>query len=91
MSRAFRHIETMTIALAKDVEAFLREQVRTGACDDATDLANELLRSVRDQQLKPFAVTPDLEAWLLEAGDKPTTPLTAADFRGIRERLGAAS
>jgi Arc/MetJ-type ribon-helix-helix transcriptional regulator len=79
----------MTIALAKDVEDFLREQVRTGACEDASDLVNEVLRSVRSQQVRPFAVTPELEAWLLEAADKPATPLTEADFRGIRERVGA--
>lgn len=84
-----QHIETMTIALAKDVEDFLREQVRTGACDDASDLVNALLRSIRDQQLRPFAATPELEAWLLEAADKPATPLTEADFRGIRDRVGA--
>jgi Arc/MetJ-type ribon-helix-helix transcriptional regulator len=78
----------MTIALAKDVEVFLSEQVRAGACDDASDLVNELLRCVRDQQLSPFKATPELEAWLLEAAEKPTTPLTEADFRGIRERAG---
>jgi len=79
----------MTISLAKDVEDFLKEQVRTGACDDASDLVNELLRSVRDQHLGPFVATPELEAWLLEAADKPTTPLTEADFRGIRDRVSA--
>jgi hypothetical protein len=26
---------------------------------------------------------------LLEAADKPATPLTEADFHGIRERVGA--
>jgi Arc/MetJ-type ribon-helix-helix transcriptional regulator len=79
----------MTITLAKDVEDFLQEQVRTGACADASDLVNDLLRSVRDQRFKPFAATPELEAWLLEAADKPSTPLTQADFRGIRDRAGA--
>ena len=79
----------MTIALAKDVEDFLREQMRTGACADASDLVNQLLRSIRDQRLRPFAVTPELEAWLLESADKPPTPLTEADFRGIRERVAA--
>jgi Arc/MetJ-type ribon-helix-helix transcriptional regulator len=77
----------MTIALAKDVEDFLLEQVRSGACADANNLVNDLLRSVRDQQFKPFMVTPELEAWLLEAADKPVSPLTAADFAGIRERV----
>jgi len=76
----------MSIALAKDVEEFLREQVRTGACADASELANDVLRSLREQQRKPFEITPELEAWLLEAADKPTTPLTTADFDGMRER-----
>ncbi len=79
----------MTIAVDKDVEEFLQEQVRAGACKNASDLVNDLLRTVRDGQIKPFDVTPELEAWLLEAADKPATPLTDADFRGIRDRVGA--
>ena len=79
----------MTIALAKDVEDFLQEQVRAGVCADASELANDLLRSVREQQRKPFEVTPELEAWLLQAADKPTTPLTGPDFDGARERVRA--
>ena len=76
----------MTIALAKDVEDFLREQVRAGAAADPSELANDVLRSVRDQQRKPFEITPQLEAWLLETADQPATPLTKADFDGIRQR-----
>ena len=79
----------MTIALAKDVEDFLQEQVQAGNCADASNLVNDLLRSVRDQQSKPFAVTPGLESWLLEAAEKPVTPLTAEDFMAIRERARA--
>jgi len=41
---------------------------------------------VRDQQRKPFEVTPELEAWLLEAAHQPSTPLARADFDAIRER-----
>lgn len=77
----------MTIALAKDVEDFLQEQVRSGVCTDASELANDVLRSVREQQRKPFNVTPELEAWLLEAAEQPSSPLTGADFDGIRERV----
>jgi len=79
----------MTIALARDVEDFLLDQVRSGVCADASELVNDLLRSVRDQQQKPFEVTPALEAWLLEAADKPVTPLTRDDFTSIRERVRA--
>ena len=77
----------MTIALAKDVEEFLQEQVRAGVCADASELANDVLRCVREQQCKSFDVTPELEAWLLEAAEKPSTPLTKADFEGIRARV----
>ena len=66
----------MTIALAKDVEDFLAEQVRTGASGDASELVNDLIRSLRDQQQTAFQVTPELEAWLLEAADETATPLT---------------
>jgi len=76
----------MTVALARDVEDFLQDQVRSGACTNASELVNDLIRSVREQQRKSFEVTPELEAWLLEAADKPATPLTKADFDSIRER-----
>jgi len=77
----------MNITLAKDVEDFLQEQVREGICADASDLVNSVLRAIRDQKFSPFTVTPELEAWLLEAADQPVTLLTSADFAGIRERF----
>jgi Arc/MetJ-type ribon-helix-helix transcriptional regulator len=76
----------MTIALAKDVEDFLREQVQAGVATDPSELANDVLRCLRDQQRKPFNITPQLETWLLEAADQPATPLTRTDFDGIRQR-----
>ena len=76
----------MTIALAKDVEDFLREQVQAGVAIDPSELANDVLRCVRDQQRRPFEITPQLETWLLEAADQPATPLTKADLDGIRRR-----
>lgn len=79
----------MTVALARDVEDFLADQVRAGVCADASELVNDVLRSLREQQHKPFEVTPELEAWLLAAADKPVTPLTRADFDSIRERVRA--
>ena len=79
----------MTVALAKDVEEFLQAQVRSGVCADASELVNDVIRSIREQQRKPFNATPELEAWLLEAADKPTTPLTKTDFNSIRERVRA--
>jgi Arc/MetJ-type ribon-helix-helix transcriptional regulator len=77
----------MAIELAKDVEDFLKEQVRAGVCADASELANDVIRFVREQQRQPFEITPELEAWLLEAAGKPATPLTGSDFDGIRERV----
>jgi Arc/MetJ-type ribon-helix-helix transcriptional regulator len=79
----------MTIALSKDVEDFLQDQVRAGVAADPSELANDVLRFVRDQQRKPFKVTPQLEAWLLEAADRPAPPLTQEDFDGIRQRARA--
>jgi len=77
----------MTVALARDVEDFLRDQVQSGVCADASELINDVIRSLREQQRKSFDLTPELEAWLLEAADKPASPLTKADFDAIRERV----
>jgi putative addiction module CopG family antidote len=79
----------MTIALDRDVEDFLQNQVKSGVSADASELVNDLVRSLREQQTKAFEITPELEAWLLEAADKPATPLTNADFDGIRQRVRA--
>ena len=79
----------MTVALAKDVEDFLAEQVRAGVCTDSSELVNDVLRSLREHQQQPFAVTPELQAWLLEAADQPVTPLTGQDFAAIRARVRA--
>jgi len=81
----------MKIELAKDVEDFLVEQVRAGVCANATELANDVLRSLRELQRKPFEVTPELETWLLEAADKPSTPLAGTDFDGVRRRVRAGT
>ncbi len=77
----------MMIALANDVEEFLQNQVRRGVCADASELVNDVIRSLRGQQQKPFDVTPELENWLLEAADKPATSLTRKDFDSIRDRV----
>jgi Arc/MetJ-type ribon-helix-helix transcriptional regulator len=58
----------MTVALARDVEDFLQTQVRSGVCADASELSNNVIRSLREQRQRTFYVTPELEAWLLEAG-----------------------
>ena len=54
-----------------------------------SQLVNDVIRSIREQQQQPLDVTPELEAWLLEAADQPATPLTEADFDSIRERVRA--
>jgi Arc/MetJ-type ribon-helix-helix transcriptional regulator len=77
---------TMNIALDKDVEDFLEKQVRAGVCAAPGEFVNDLVRSIREQQQKSFEVTPELETWLLQAADKPSTPLTLDDFADIRAR-----
>jgi Arc/MetJ-type ribon-helix-helix transcriptional regulator len=79
----------MTVALARDVEDFLEDQVRAGVCRDASELVNNLLRSLREQQNMTLEDSPELEQWLLEAADKPVTPLARSDFNSIRERIRA--
>jgi Arc/MetJ-type ribon-helix-helix transcriptional regulator len=79
----------MSIDLAADVEDFLREQVRAGVCTTASELVNDLVRSVREQRQKTFEVTPELEAWLLKSAEQSVSPLTRHDFDGIRERARA--
>ena len=73
----------MNVSLDKDVADFLKSKVSSGSTDDVNKLANDLLRSFNVPQLE---VTPELEAWLLEAADEPDAPLTDKDFAGIRER-----
>lgn len=79
----------MTVDLARDVEEFLQAQVRSCVCTDASELINDVIRSLSEQQRKSFVITPELEKWLLEAADKPTTQLNKEDFNGIRERVRA--
>ena len=77
----------MTVALARDVEEFLQDQVRAGVGSDVSELVNDIIRSLREQQQPPFELTPELETWLLEAADQPTTPLAKSEFAEIRERV----
>ena len=77
----------MNIALDRDVEDFLENQVRAGVCTSPGEFVNTLVRSVREQQQKSFEITPELEAWLLKAADQPSTPLTNEDFVTLRERV----
>jgi Arc/MetJ-type ribon-helix-helix transcriptional regulator len=77
----------MTIELDRDVQEFLDQQLRSGVCSNAAELVNNVLRSVRDQMQSSFTSNPEIEAWLLEAADKPTTPLSSADFDAIEKRV----
>ena len=47
----------MTIALDRDVENFVQDQVRSGICADASELVNDVLRALREQQQKPFGLS----------------------------------
>ena len=44
----------MHIALDKDVEDFLQNQVRAGVCAAPGEFVNDLVRSISEQQQKPF-------------------------------------
>ena len=61
--------------------------MRSGACADASESVNDVIRSIRAQQQRPFEITPELEAWLLEAADKPLTLLTRDDFKSNATRF----
>ena len=56
---------------------------------ELTDEVKAKLDQSRSEHGMPFEVAPELDAWLLEAADKPTTPLTKSDFDDIRERVRA--
>ncbi|MEI9961968.1 MAG: hypothetical protein WDM76_12790 [Limisphaerales bacterium] len=60
------------------------EQIKELPADERAQVAKFIVG--QDDSHKPFDVTPELEAWLLEAADKPATPLTKADFAAIRDR-----
>ena len=67
------------------IDDFLEDQLEL-----TDDVKAKIDQSRREQQeRKIFEVTPELEVWLLEAADKPTTPLTKSDFTAIRERVRA--
>jgi Arc/MetJ-type ribon-helix-helix transcriptional regulator len=77
----------VTVDLASDVEKFVREQLRSEPSGDASELVNDILRSVGELRQKPFKLSPELEEWLLASADLPATQLNSSDFDGIRERV----
>ncbi|HEY5233773.1 MAG TPA: hypothetical protein VIK35_09595 [Verrucomicrobiae bacterium] len=66
------------------IDDFLEDQLEL-----TDDVKAKLDQPRREHQQKTFDITPELEAWLLEAADKPTTPLTKSDFAAIHERVRA--
>jgi hypothetical protein len=60
------------------------EQIKELSADEQAQVAKFIVG--QDDSYQPFSVTPELESWLLEAANEPVTPLTKADFTGIRER-----
>lgn len=60
-----------------------------GVCSDPSELVNDILRSLAEQQRAALPVTPELENWLLSAADKPACLLLKEDFGGICERVRA--
>lgn len=67
------------------IDDFLEDQLEL--TDEVKARLDQSRREIAEGNF--FKVTPELEAWLLEAADKPTTPLTKSDFAAIRERVRA--
>jgi hypothetical protein len=65
------------------------EQIKELPADEQAEVARFIVG--QDDSCKPFDVTPELESWLLEAADKPASPLTKADFAAIRQRAHKSS
>jgi Arc/MetJ-type ribon-helix-helix transcriptional regulator len=77
----------VNITLDQGVEDFLKSLVHTGVRAARGEFVNALIRSVREQQQQSFEITPELEAWLFEAADRPSTPLTRDDFDALLARV----
>ena len=67
------------------IDDFLEDQLEL--TDEVKARLDQSRREHREGKF--FEVTPELEAWLLEAAETPTTPLTKSDFTAIRERVRA--
>jgi hypothetical protein len=79
----------LTRAEVEEVRAWIDDFLE-GQLELTDEVKAKLDQSRREhQERKFFEITPELEAWLLEAADKPTTPLTKSDFAAIRERVRA--
>jgi len=65
------------------------EQIKELPADERAQVARFVIG--QDDFSKPFDLTPELESWLLEAADKPATPLRGADFEAIRKRARKSS
>jgi hypothetical protein len=65
------------------------EQIKELPADEQAQVAKFIVG--QDDSYQPFNVSPELESWLLEAADKSVTPLTKADFAGIRARARKSS
>jgi hypothetical protein len=60
------------------------EQIKELPADEQAQVVKFIVG--QNDSYQPFNVTAELESWLLEAADKPVTPLAKADFAGIRNR-----
>ena len=81
-------IPQLSRAEIEEVRAWIDDFLE-GRLEFTDEVKVKLDQSRREHQQKPFDITPELETWLLEAADKPTTPLTKSDFAAIRERVRA--
>ena len=65
------------------------ERIKQLPADEQAQVARFVVG--QDDSSQPFEVTPELESWLLEAANKPATPLTKADFAAIRNHVHKSS
>lgn len=73
-------MSTMNISLPEALKSFVDEQVASHGYSTSSEYVRELIRRDQDRQ--------NLRALLLEgAASTPTSPVNAAYFDGLRERV----
>ena len=79
-------LQTMKIALTKDLEKFVTTKVRAGGYADASEVVREALREFRSKDDPAEYDSQELADLLLPAVRGEHRPLTARHFRQLRQR-----
>lgn len=77
-----RKVATMNVSLPKEQREFVDRRVKSGGFGSVSDYVRELIR--RDQ--REFA-DEEVERRLLAALESKSSKMTAADWKGLRDRL----